>query len=733
MSPRREEIAAARRLGAAPYDPVALRGALGDEVLRFTFGHHTQRRMTRVTGLTAEVLDDLPGPTLADRWAVFEERVWPAWWAGDGRPPFPNTWTWGVWALVGGRFVRPSFAAISPVRIVQWVGRLPVDDPLVAARDELASRLGTLEHLGETAKRNALVAGLRLLLVTGRDDLTALTPEDVAQLPVVKGADGLDRVLSDLGVTGRGPLRSGARHLRTPRLSPRGLAQGVEVPEQFSEVLALYLEEYASRVSGVYSTLRGKAAALGHFFTYLDEVHHLAHPADVRPIHARGFMAHAAEMATTRARRVGGADTGAVRMTGRQWVVAVRTFYSDVCTWASEPGSPFAGLVPPAVPLDRRDLRESGALSAKRQVAERMTATVLDLEREMPHLRAFALRAWHEASSAAADRPDDARAAKLARRSFWDWAVLELLVTSGLRVEEMCELTTLDILRRQLADGRTYYLLHVKPSKFGAARVIPIGDVLGRVLAEIVRSVKSFYGTDAVPFVDRRDHHEKVPLPAAPYLLQGFGHPSAFGVNTVRWRLTKLSKAAGITAADGSALVVRPHDCRRVFASEQLNNNTPVHVIAALLGHSTLDTVMIYAKLYPASLVEGYRRALRGVYADVYGTVALRTPTDAEWTAFSASCSLRDMGTHVCALPAGEHCTRGLVCLGCGHAQPKRSALPTFRRMLASHERALVRARNDGELAGQVAARELEVERIRSAMRRAAELTEGVAEALEAS
>ena len=33
---------------------------------------------------------------------------------------------------------------------------------------------------------------------------------------------------------------------------------------------------------------------------------------------------------------------------------------------------------------------------------------------------------------------------------------------------------------------------------------------------------------------------------------------------------------------------------------------------AALLGHASLDTVMIYAKLYPDSLVEGYRTAMRG-------------------------------------------------------------------------------------------------------------------------
>lgn len=33
--------------------------------------------------------------------------------------------------------------------------------------------------------------------------------------------------------------------------------------------------------------------------------------------------------------------------------------------------------------------------------------------------------------------------------------------------------------------------------------------------------------------------------------------------------------------------------------------------------------------------------------------------------------------------------TRRLVCLGCGHAQPKKSAVPIFRRMLASHRRTL--------------------------------------------
>jgi hypothetical protein len=236
-----------------------------------------------------------------------------------------------------------------------------------------------------------------------------------------------------------------------------------------------------------------------------------------------------------------------------------------------------------------------------------------------------------------------------------------------------------------------------------------------------------------VPPCDRRDIHEKTPLPRALYLLQGAGHPSVIGVNTIRGRLRQLSTAAQARRADGSPLVLEPHDCRRAFASEHLNNNTPVHVIAALLGHTTLDTGMVYAKLYPTTLVESYRQAMRGIYTDVHGAEALRTPTVEEWAAFSANCSMRDMGTHLCALPTGEHCPKGLVCLGCNHAQPKKSAAPTFRRMLASHTGALTRAHEIGEPAGQIAARPLEIDRIRSALRRAEELSSDVAAAIEAA
>ncbi|MBV9196643.1 MAG: site-specific integrase [Solirubrobacterales bacterium] len=307
------------------------------------------------------------------------------------------------------------------------------------------------------------------------------------------------------------------------------------------------------------------------------------------------------------------------------------------------------------------------------------------------------------------------------------------MLQSGLRIEEASELATLDVLRRRHPDGRTYYMLHVKPSKFDHARVVPIGDGLGRVIAEIIRQVKAFYGTDRVPHCDHYDAGEKRALPRAPYLLQGCRHPSPLALAAIRTRLARLSRLAEARSADGSSLIVRPHDCRRAFAPEHLNNNTPIHVIQALLGHASPDTVMVYAKLYPSTLVEEYRKAVRAVYTDHHGADSLRNPTREEWAEFQASCSMRDMGTHLCALPTGEHCARGLVCLGCGHAQPKKSATPVFRRMLASHERSLTRARGNGEPAGQIAARELEIVRIQSALRRAEELIADVAAAIEAA
>ena len=69
----------------------------------------------------------------------------------------------------------------------------------------------------------------------------------------------------------------------------------------------------------------------------------------------------------------------------------------------------------------------------------RMTARILDLEREMPNLRAFAFRRWQDAGNACKDSATDPRSRTTEVDAFWDWALLELLVQSGLRIEEASE------------------------------------------------------------------------------------------------------------------------------------------------------------------------------------------------------------------------------------------------------------------------------------------------------
>ena len=722
-------------LGDAPFDGALLQTRLGPFIDALTFGRERERLMGNATSSLIAILDACPGATLQDRWECVESERWPRWEAGVDRPWPAKSWTWGPAALVLSRAIRPGWVLLPRARLSQWVGWLPAGHSLPAVLEDLKRRVAGVEwSVGVEPQRRAALLGLRLVLAGGYRAITQISDADLNAVPVdaARGVDLLDAVLCDAGGLDRTPQRGAQRRMRRSRQSPAQLVAASRIPQRFRAAHQLYLETYQRRISDVYPTTRHKHNALEHLWLFLeDRFPEISGTQDVRRAHLLAFIPHARE----RAREVQRGHPGLgdeERSTAHQWLIQVRCFFADICTWATEDGSPFGAFAPPAVPLERHDLRNQGFEQARHRQAKRQLAAILDLEREVPGIRALATQRWQDATELADASPGDRRAQTAEIDSFWDWALIELLAQSGLRIEEACELTTLDVLRRIQPDGRVYYLLHVKPSKFDRARVIPIGDGLGRVLAQIIAHVKRFYRTDQVPACDHWDTAEKTPRPTAPYLLQGVGHPSPIAYSAVRDRLARVSRLAGARRADGTPLRLRPHDCRRLFASELLNNNVPVPVIGALLGHASLDTVMVYAKLYPATMIEEYRKAVRATYSDFHGPDSLRAPTADEWQQFSASCNLRDMGTHLCALPTGDHCSRGLVCLGCSHAQPKRSATPIFQRMLTSHERALERARSAGEPAGQLAARQLEIQRITGALRRADELTDDVAAALEA-
>jgi len=722
----------AEALAGQRYDRDKLLAVVDEVTTHFRLPNSFERsKMRAVCRYLADALDSCSGSTLQQLWNDFEKRFWPKWKAGVDRRG-REYWTWGARVLISARMIAPSLDMLSDLRVNQWIAHLPEDHPLAQQHTSLLQATDSITWTSAHSRQLAVSNGLRILLVRGYDSLHHIKDDDLKLLSVrwSKGTDALDAALCTLGVFSRTPKRGSARHGRRQRMTAPELVENAGVPDRFRQVMILYLETYEARVSDVYRTLRHKVIALSHFWRFIQERHpDVQRCSQILPRHVRDYIPHVIARARAVQRSPGAGDE--VRPTAHSWLVDLRVFFSDLCAWATEPDSPFKRFAPRTIPATRHTFLGYGFDKARERTRARITATVLDLEREMPKIRAFALQRWKAA--VAAPKVSTTRGYPWSDEvdTFWDWALLELLVQSGLRIEEASELTTLDILKRKMPDARIYYLLHIKPSKFDRARVIPIGDGLGRVLAEIIRYVKRFYNSESVPVCDHWDLQEKRPRPPAPYLIQGIRHPSTAGIQTIRSRIREISIDSGARRSNGSPLVLLPHDCRRVFASEHLNNNTPVHIIQALLGHASPDTVMIYAKLYPSQLIEDYRKTVRSLYNAHYGEDGLKNPTAEEWAAFTASCNLRDMGTHLCALPTGEHCPKGLICLGCAHAQPKKSAVPIFRRMLASHGRSLVAARGHSEPAGQIAAREMEIVRIKGALQRAEELSDDVAAAIE--
>lgn len=146
-------------------------------------------------------------------------------------------------------------------------------------------------------------------------------------------------------------------------------------------------------------------------------------------------------------------------------------------------------------------------------------------------------------------------------------------------------------------------------------------------------------------------------------MLQWIRHPSAVNTNTIHGRLRWLpeqaeAKHAEAKHADSAPLILTPHDCRRVLASEHLNPHTPG---AARPRHRRHGDDL--RKLYPDQFLTYYRKAMRGLYADAYGPDASQVPSEAEWAEFIANCSLRETWAPRCSrlLPgtpvacAGDH------------------------------------------------------------------------------
>ena len=257
--------------------------------------------------------------------------------------------------------------------------------------------------------------------------------------------------------------------------------------------------------------------------------------------------------------------------------------------------------------------------------------------------------------------------------AFWAWAVIEVLRSTGLRVEELLELSHYGLVQYRLpTSGEVVPLLQIAPSKTDAERLIVVSPELAEVLSSIIRRIRDDRG--AVPLVRARDRNEHVWLPAAPLLFQrrrGAEHYAISGA-TVSTLLDQALARSGLLDHEGAPLRCTPHDFRRMFITDAIRSGLPPHIAQIVAGHHNINVTMGYNAVYPDDAIQAHlaflarRRALRP--SEEY-----RSPTEEEWQEFLGHFERRKVSIGTCGRSFDSPCVHEHACVRCSMLWPDPS------------------------------------------------------------
>ena len=181
-------------------------------------------------------------------------------------------------------------------------------------------------------------------------------------------------------------------------------------------------------------------------------------------------------------------------------------------------------------------------------------------------------------------------------KPFWAWAIVEVLRATGIRVEQLLELSHHSVVKHRLpTTGEVVPLLQIVPSKTDAERLLVVSPELADVLSAIIRRVRD--QTGAVPLVAAYDGHEHVWAPPAPLLFQRIvaNEHRAFASSTVRDLLAgALAHTGLVDHDDGQPLDYTPHDFRRMFITDAIMNGLPPHIAQVIAGHRDINVTLGY-------------------------------------------------------------------------------------------------------------------------------------------
>jgi len=273
---------------------------------------------------------------------------------------------------------------------------------------------------------------------------------------------------------------------------------------------------------------------------------------------------------------------------------------------------------------------------------------------------------------------------------------------TGIRIEEMLELTHHSFIAYTLpTTGEVVPMLQVAPSKTDAERLLLVSPELAEVLTAIIFRVRA--GKAALPLVSAYDVFEQTWCSLMPFLFQRrFGtEDRPLARSYIRECLVAMSQAAEITVG-GQALEWRPHDFRRIFVTDAIRSGLPPHIAARVCGHSTVDTTMGYAAIYPEDVIAHHRAFIARRRAD-RPSEEYRELTTAEWNEFLAHFELRKVALGTCGRDHGTPCQHENACVRCPLLRVDPAQIPRLEEIHANLVDRLAEAKQQGWL-GEVAA-----------------------------
>jgi hypothetical protein len=630
-------------------------------------------------------------------------------------------------ATIGGDIVRPSLAWLVAARYDTGLARA-----MAACRDPAG--FAQLAELGDrasggvpkaarshTVRRAAVIMAAKGVTLAGIEigDLLELLDTEVAVLGAVRaGAAGCYRLLRQLGIFGpAAPMR--LRELRTAgqRTPEEMIGRHNLACRPIRDLLVDYLKERQPAID--YASLEQLAHRLGMFWADLE-----AHHPGIDSLHLSNQVATAwKQRMRTKPKTITLPDgsktvTETERICHREFLTPVRAFYLDLAQWAVEdPGRWARWAVPcPVGPADtiqgkvqrhrksRMDARTRERLPVlpvlARCAAQQHTGAAALLHAARAASPGDILTAAGQTLARAATRgacatawAEDLATGKRRNltleedRAFWAWAAIEVLRATGIRIEELTELSHHSLVQYRLpATGELVPLLQIAPSKTDAERLLVISPELADVLATIISRIRGPGGT--VPPVAAYDDHERIWLPPAPVLFQRRigAENRAIPAATIRKLLAAALTRTGLTGPSGDPLHYTPHDFRRMFLTDAILGGLPPHIAQVIAGHRDINITLGYKAAYPDEAIQAHlaflarRRALRP-------TEEYRTPTDAEWAEFLGHFERRKVATGLCGRAFATPCIHEHSCLRCALHWPdpaQRSRIAEIRGNLTA-------------------------------------------------